>query len=103
MNQEIVAVPEIEVTEQGLPKMLEIRFDCLLKMYDTGTRITTAPSIIPFMYEEKPQKPQWFRSTSKLTLESVKHLDPYDLGLMIKRMYTQLELHIKKYEDGQIY
>lgn len=84
------------------PKMAEIRFDCSVRMYDCGIRTAKVPYAIPFMYEEKPLPPQWFRSYSKITLESIKHADPYDLGMQLKNMYAQLEHHIKKYESGQL-
>lgn len=84
---------------ETLPQMCEIRFDCLVTAYDIGTRTHKVPTILPFMYTEKPGRPQWFKNHIKIDLNTIKHGDPYAIGIMIKNMYRQLELHIEKYEN----
>ena len=42
--------------------------------------------------------PQWFKANHILTLEMVKHADPYELGMRIKEMFHQLEKTIESYE-----
>ena len=49
--------------------------------------------------EKQSKSPQWFRANHKITLEGVKHADPYELGMRIKQMFHELENTIKKYKD----
>ncbi len=93
----VTMVPPFE--GESLPQMVEIRFDCLVTAYDVGTRTLKVPTAIPFMYTEKPGKPQWFKNHIKLDLNTVKYGDPYEIGVMVQQMYKQLELHIKQYEN----
>jgi hypothetical protein len=54
-----------------------------------------------FLGEEKWSKtPQWFKANHRITLEGVKHADPYELGMRIKQMFHQMEDTINKYENG---
>ncbi len=85
---------------EALPAMCEIRFDCLVRMYDMGTRPPS--SLLPLrMRMETPRSPQWFRNTQIISLEAIKNGDEYTLGRMIKDQFRQLELHIKKYESNK--
>ncbi len=79
-------------------KRCEIRFDCIVKMYDAGY-ITQAGGF----FSLKPPKPyprQWFRSVSYITLEGIKNSDPYVIGLQIKHQFEELERAIKRYENN---
>jgi hypothetical protein len=49
--------------------------------------------------ETHSKTPQWFKVNHILTLDAVKHADPYDLGMRIKEMFYQLEKTIEKYEQ----
>lgn len=71
-------------------KMVSIRFDCHVKMFDCGQRETQAA---------KPLPPQWFKSELKLTLESIADADPCVLGMRIKEVYLKLKNHIEQYEN----
>jgi len=88
-NLEITPIPEIEADQT---KMCKIRFDCLVTMYDVGFRKYKG------MLGQHQQSPQWFRAQQEMTLESIKHTDPYILGMRIKDMFNQLDATIKQYE-----
>lgn len=93
-NIEIEPVPEIEA---NTTRVCEIRFDCLVTMHDVGYRKLQERG---FLQQEKWSKtPQWFRANHVITLEGVKHADPYELGMRIKQMFHQLEDTIKQYEQ----
>jgi len=77
-------------------RMMEIRFDCLVRMFDMGNRAYEKPGLI--FDTETALPPQWFKSEHKLTLENIKNCDPYALGMEIKNMLHQLEYHIEKWE-----
>lgn len=95
--------PKIEMISedeaQSLPSLAEIRFDCLVRMYDMGIeKKNTSPLPMSFQVrQEKPRKPQWFRSLSKFTLEEIRNSSEGELGTKLKFMLRQLELHIDKY------
>ena len=96
-NTEITPVPEITA---DTTRVCEIRFDCLVTMHDVAFKKTKTG---PFGLIEKQSKtPQWFKANHKITLEGVKHADPYELGMRIKQMFHQLEDTINKYENGTI-
>lgn len=62
--------------------MSEIRFDCLVRIFDsTNTRT-----------------PQWFKSETKFTLEFLQSSDPHTIGLQIKDALSKLEENISQYE-----
>lgn len=95
MEDKIEFVSEEEYN--GLPSMCEIRFDCLVKMYDMS--IPKPSKLLPFsLRKEIPRKPQWFRSVSSITLDAIKNEDEYSLGRRLKDQFRQLELHIQQYE-----
>ena len=93
MNNEIEIKPVSEM-EADTRQICEIRFDCLVKMHD-----------VAFMkyegmwgQEKQYTTPQWFRVNHVITLDVIKHSDPYTLGMRIKEMYHQLEKTIEQYE-----
>jgi hypothetical protein len=96
MNNEISIerVPE-HLANRG--KLCEIRFDCLVTMHDYG--FSTLKNSTFFKGDVKSNSPQWFRANHNITLECVKHADPYVLGMRIKEMFHRLEDTIKKYEN----
>lgn len=97
-NKETIinAVPPDEAGSNQ--KRCEIRFDCLVKMYEVGY-ITPKRGFLEFK-EPKAYAPQWFRSRSTMTLEHIKYADPYVLGVQIKQQFEELEQAIRKYEDS---
>ena len=94
MNKiEITHVPEIVANTQ---RVCEIRFDCLVTMHDVGYKKYEGM----WGMEKQSSKPQWFKANHKITLEGVKHADPYELGMRIKQMFYEMEDTINKYENG---
>lgn len=94
-NLEITPVSEMEA---DTTRVCEIRFDCLVTMHDVGYKKYEGM----WGQEKYSKSPQWFRANHKITLEGVKHADPYELGMRIKQMFHQLEDTINKYENGTI-
>jgi hypothetical protein len=90
---EITPVPEIIADKR---RVCEIRFDCLVTMHDVGYKRYKGL----WGQEKESKTPQWFRANHIITLEGVKHADPYELGIRIKQMFQQLEDTINKYERG---
>lgn len=88
---EINRISEIEA--ESNPSLAEIRFDCLVTMFEMGFKKNTISSSI------KRNPPQWFKSQAKISLESIKHLPNYELGQLLKNMLIQLEAHIEKYRN----
>jgi len=93
IKSEISCVSPNEIDEAKLRQM-RIRFDCLVKMFDSATIMTKGS----FLNPPKPLPPQWFKSEIKLTMEAVEHYDPYKLGLIIKEAFFHLKRHIEQYE-----
>jgi hypothetical protein len=90
----IEPVPEIVADTR---KLCEIRFDCLVTMYDVGfTRYKGM-----WGNEKQSKVPQWFKAQSTLTLESIKYMDEYQIGSQIKQMFRELEQTINKYEQSR--
>ena len=94
-NLEIKPVSEMEA---DTTRVCEIRFDCLVTMHDVGYKKCEGM----WGQETESKTPQWFKANHKITLEGVKHADPYELGMRIKQMFHQLEDTINKYENGTI-
>ena len=91
--------PCSDIEAEALPSMCEIRFDAFVKMYEMA--IEPPNKLLPFkLRRELPVKPQWFKNCQKISLESIKYLDEYSLGRMIKDQFRQLEFHIKLYENN---
>jgi hypothetical protein len=90
----IEPVPEIVADTR---KLCEIRFDCLVTMYDVGfTRYKGM-----WGNEKQSKVPQWFKAQHTLTLESIKYMDEYQIGSQIKQMFRELEQTINKYEQSR--
>jgi CRISPR/Cas system CSM-associated protein Csm3 (group 7 of RAMP superfamily) len=95
-ENKISAANPLEVERS--PRMCEIRFDCVVTMYefevlksDKYTNLRT----------ERSHPPQWFKNECKITLEAIKYADEYALGRQLKEMLFQLENHIKHIENQQ--
>jgi hypothetical protein len=95
--KDIEPIHESEVPVMG--NCCDIRFDCLVTMYDSGSRVRKVDAGL-FLSTEKALPPQWFKNEMTLSLEAVKHSDPYELGTRLKIMFQQLDDHIKHYEKG---
>jgi hypothetical protein len=83
-------------TEREMQRLMEVRFDCIVKMFDSGFRTTGG-----FLMPKKDLPPQWFKSNMHLTLEAVKEKSPYELGYIIKNAFNELQKHIEQYENKQ--
>jgi hypothetical protein len=94
MNNEIEIKPVSEM-EADTRQVCEIRFDCLVKMHDVA--FMKYKGVLG--HEQQSKTPQWFRVNHVITLDAIKHSDPYTLGMRIKEMYHQLEKTIEKYEQ----
>lgn len=90
--------PEIDPEAKVNLGCTEIRFDAIVTMYDSGQREITNSGIFGFN-QSKTLPPQWFANRRKITLESIKYLDAYTLGNVLKDMYRELDIHIKQYEN----
>jgi hypothetical protein len=98
-NKEITISPVPPDEAGNNQKRAEIRFDCLVKMYDVGYVTPKEGGFLEFT-PSKPYAPQWFKSVSYLTLEKIKYEDPYVIGVQIKQQFEGLERAIKEYEDS---
>ena len=99
MENKEISIDAVSPNEAGNNQnRCEIRFDCLVKMYDVGY-IKPKGSWLEFQ-PPKPYAPQWFRSMSNMTLEHIKYADPYVLGVQIKQQFEELERAIKRYEGS---
>lgn len=94
-NLEITKVSELEA---NTTRVCEIKFECMVTMHDVGHKKYKGA----WGQEKQSKTPQWFKANQKITLEGVKHADPYELGMRIKQMFHQMEDTIKKYENGTI-
>jgi len=85
------------ISEHEAPSssLCEIRFDCLVKMYETGTR-TIKTGFLGM--EQKALPPQWFKLEEHITLEGIRGCDEYQLGRRLKEMVNKLDHHIDKYK-----
>lgn len=83
---------EISLAEQ---KILEIRFDCIVKMCARNQEEEKPFHISVF--EEPALKPQAFKSEAKLSLDFIKYSEPMQIGLMMKEMLIRLENEIEKH------
>ena len=89
---EIKPVPEAVADTR---RLCEIRFDCLVTMHDVAFKKYKGV----WGQENQSKKPQWFKANQIITLEEVKHADPYELGMRIKEMFHRMEDTINKYEN----
>ena len=81
--------------EANKARLCEIRFDCHVTMYDSGTRSIEGG----FLQQSKSLPPQWFKSQSTMTLEEVKYESHELIGLRLKQMLYELEQAIERYEQ----
>lgn len=88
----IEAIPEVIADTR---RLCEIRFDCMVTMYDVAYRKRDCG----VFGEEVSKTPQWFKAQHQLSLESIKYMDEYSIGATIKEMFYQLEKTINKYEQ----
>lgn len=84
------------IEEESLPSTCEIKFDCLVTMYEMGQRVSKQGFL---GMQEKAHPPQWYKSQSRLTLEAIRDGDEAMLGRQLKIMLQQLDSHIAKYEN----
>jgi hypothetical protein len=82
--------------EEAKTRMSEIRFDCVVKLFDF-VQIDIESGI--FGQTLKPLPPQWFALTEKLSLEFIEYSDEYAIGLAVKQAWLKLKEHIKQYEN----
>lgn len=90
-----ISYPSPSEIDESKKRLCEIRFECLVKMFDVGYYQERGFLNIPV---GKPH-PQMFKLETRLTLEAIKHCDEYQLGKIIKDAYRQLESHISQYEN----
>lgn len=83
--------------EEAKMKMMEVRFDCIVKMFDCGQIIPK--STMPFI-QPKPLPPQWFKSQMKLTLEFIRQSEPEMIGIAIKQLLAKMDEAISLYENN---
>lgn len=83
--------------EQAQSRLAEIRFECLIKMFDFGV-IEKERGLR--LVEKKPMPPQWFKLQQKMSLEFIKFGDEYSIGRAIKEAFMKLEHTINEYENG---
>ena len=87
------SIEPVSETMADTTRVCEIRFDCVVTMHDVGYRTRGLSNI-----DEQSKTPQWFRAQYKMSLENIKYLDPYSIGMNIKKMYSELEKNINQYE-----
>lgn len=88
----IQPVSDIEADKR---RLCEIRFDCYVTIYDSGTRSIEGG----MLGVTKSLPPQWFKSQSTMTLEEIKYQSHELIGLRLKQMLYELEQAIEKYEQ----
>jgi len=89
-EEKITYIPEMEVANNA--RMDKLDFSCLFTMYDMGfkerkSNLFNSPEI-------SKSKPHWFKYQTKITLEAIDHLDPYQLGMLIKQSKATLDNYI---------
>jgi hypothetical protein len=94
MSNEIKIKPVSEM-EADTRRLCEIRFDCMVTMHDAAFKKYKGM----WGQENQSKKPQWFKANQTITLEEIKHADPYELGMRIKEMFHRMEDIINKYEN----
>jgi len=87
---------ELEIAKM---RMMEVRFDCIVKMFDFGQ--IQPKSMMPFV-ERKPLPPQWFKSQIKFSLEFLRDADPVHIGMAIKKALAKMDEAISYYETKGI-
>ncbi len=95
-NSKISGVLNPNEIEMARFRNMEIRFQCLVKMFDSGFVQRKNP--MPFLPATTPP-PQWFKSETKLTMEFVEYADAETIGRVIKEAFYKLKNHIESYEQ----
>lgn len=95
MEANVSRVTNPNEIEEAQMRMMKVRFDCIVKMFDCGTIQPKSP--LPFV-ERKPLPPQWFKSEMKLTLEFLRDAEPVHIGLAIKQALAKMDEAISLYE-----
>lgn len=81
------------------PRMVcEITFESFVKMEAPAFKVIQKEGI--FTREKQIKKPQWFRIQGQFTYDAIREGDPYQLGMQLKNMLRDLDMSIKKYENG---
>ena len=93
-NSEVSRVTDPNELEIAAHKMMSVRFDCLVKMYD----FAKVKSENPMPYIKYP--PQWFKSEIRFTMEFIESTDPKIIGMAVKAAYYELKKTIEKYENN---
>lgn len=96
MEANVSRVTNPNEIEEAQMRMMKVRFDCIVKMFDCG--ITQPKSPLSFV-ERKPLPPQWFKSEMKLTLEFLRDAEPVHIGLVIKQALAKMDEAISLYEN----
>lgn len=84
--------------ENAKKLLTEIRFNCVVTMYDYGCRQTGGG----FLQQPKSLPPQWFVLSETFTLDFIRTSDEYQLGRAMKLAYEKLVSHIKQYEKTKL-
>lgn len=99
LQNEVIVQPVLEdmLSKQERNFLMPIRFDCLVRAADCGSRKIRGGFLIPDRYAP----PQWFRLEFYLSLDAVRNWNEYELGAYIKKAFAQLQDNIDKYEKGK--
>lgn len=90
--QQVYLPDEIESAKK---RLAEIRFDCLVRMYDFAKQGTKGG----VLQQIKPKPPQWFKSEARLSLELIKYGTEQEIGRLVKGMFIELEDRIRQIEN----
>lgn len=96
MEVNVSRVTDPQELERAQMRMMEVRFDCIVKMFDCGQ--IQPKSMMPFV-QRKPLPPQWFKSEIKFTLEFLRDVEPVHIGLAIKQALAKMDDAISLYEN----
>ena len=94
MNDQEIKIEPVPEIVADTRRLCEIRFDCLVTMHEVAYRKYKGV----FGEEKSCKVPQWFKAQHQMTLESIKYMDEYSIGVAIKQMFYQLEKTIEQYE-----
>jgi len=80
--------------------MCDIKFDCVVTMYDLARKEIKQNLLANlFTVEKQPSIAQWFTCENVLTLEFIKHAPEEEIGKTMKFMLKNLEESIEKWEN----
>lgn len=92
---EVGAVENPSEFEIAAYRMMYLKFNCIVQMYDSG-QIQCKGDIF---YTPKPLPPKYFKSETKFTMEFVEDTDALTIGNIIKNAFNDLKKSIKDYEQ----